>query len=83
MLKTSDICRKMAFSLVVLFCCGTAQSLCAQRDSIDQSGERFIQLLQTSEKNKGTVRIFQDRRIVDLVGSKQMSANIIKDGDKT
>ncbi|HPL06709.1 MAG TPA: SPOR domain-containing protein [Bacteroidales bacterium] len=83
MLKTSDICRKMAFSLVVLFCCGTAQRLCAQRDSIDQSGERFIQLLQTSEKNKGTVRIFQDRRIVDLVGSKQMSANIIKDGDKT
>ena len=73
----------MAFSLVVLFCCGTAQRLCAHRDSIDQSGERFIQFLQTSEKNKGTVRIFQDRRIVDLVGSKQMSANIIKDGDKT
>ncbi len=83
MLKTSDTVRKIILiSLVLQLSFGATQKLYAQQDSIDQSGERFIQRLQSPEKNKGVVRIYQDGRIVDLIGSKQMPTNIIKDGDK-
>ncbi|MDD2559359.1 MAG: SPOR domain-containing protein [Bacteroidales bacterium] len=84
MSETADTNRKiLLICLVLLLVAGSAQKLYAQQDSIDQSGEGFIQALQIPEKDKGVVRVYQDRRIVDLIGSKQIPGNIIKYGDKT
>jgi hypothetical protein len=83
MSETADTNRKILLICLVLLLSPGLQKLYAQQDSIDQSGEGFIQALQIPEKDKGVVRVYQDRRIVDLIGSKQIPGNIIKYGDKT
>lgn len=84
MLNTSETIRNIFLLCLIMLLSGVStHKLLAQQESIDQSGEHFIQRLITPQRDKGLVRLYQDRRIVDLIGSKQIPANVIKDGDKT
>lgn len=81
--NTGNTRNRLFICLLLFLTSGLTLDLLAQHESVDQSGERFIRQLTTPEHDQGRIRIYQDSRIVDKIGSRRDQINLIKEGNKT